>query len=163
MFYKTMNSSFQPVTMMQTLKNYYCVSDITRFFFIRLRCFSICFFYVNMDTFDRCAPVSCRTAAIRRRHRLRKYVDLHRMHRRGAPLAMPIVQTCSYPYLRLFLPCLTQNKNLEQKVKASMATSLHRVAFIEHFIIIIGLSELHLYSPNWRHYTLSGFTPAFSD
>ncbi len=147
MFYKTINSSFQPVTMMQTLKNYYCVSDISSFFFYSIALFFHCFFYVNMDTFDCCALVSCRTAAIRIRHRLRKYVDLHRMHRRGAPLATPIAQTCSYPYLRLFLPCLTQNKNLEQKVKASMATSLHRVAFIEHFIII-GLSELHLYSPN---------------
>ncbi len=53
------------------------------------------------------------------------------------------------------------NKTLEQKVKASMATSLRRVVFIEYFINI-GLSEPHLYSRT-DPITLSGFTAAFSD
>ncbi len=47
----------------------------------------------------------------------------------------------------VFLPCLTQNKTLEQKVKASMETSLHK-AFIEHFII--WLSEQHIYSQTFQ-------------
>ncbi len=47
------------------------------------------------------------------------------------------------------------NKTLEQKVKARMASLLHR-AFIEHSIII--LSEPHLYS---RTNALSEFTTAF--
>ncbi len=53
------------------------------------------------------------------------------------------------------------NNTLEQKVMASMESSLHRVAFIEHFIII-GLSEPHLQSRT-DAITLSGFTAAFSD
>ncbi len=57
----------------------------------------------------------------------------------------------------VFLPCLTQTR-LEQKLKASMATSRHR-AFIEHFIIM-RLSELHIYSQT-NAFTLSGFTTAF--
>ncbi len=48
------------------------------------------------------------------------------------------------------------NKTLEQKVKASIATSLH---FIEHSIIIRP-SEPHIYSRT-DAFTLSGFTTAF--
>ncbi len=50
------------------------------------------------------------------------------------------------------------NKTLEQKVKSSMATSLHR-AFIEHYIIILP-SEPHVYSCTVA-FTSSGFTTAF--
>ncbi len=48
------------------------------------------------------------------------------------------------------------NKTLEQKVKASMATSLH---FIEHSIIIRP-SEAHIYSRT-DAFILSGFTTTF--
>ncbi len=48
-----------------------------------------------------------------------------------------------------FLPCLTQTR-LEQKVKASMATSLHGV-FIEHSIIIRPSEHIYIYiESNWR-------------
>ncbi len=50
------------------------------------------------------------------------------------------------------------NKTLEQKVKASMATSLHR-AFIERSVIILP-SDPHIYSRT-DSFTLSGFTIAF--
>ncbi len=50
------------------------------------------------------------------------------------------------------------NKTLEQKVKASMATSLD-IEFIEHFIIIRP-SEPHIYS-HTDTFTLSEFTTAF--
>ncbi len=78
------------------------------------------------------------------------------MRRRVTPLATPIAWACSYPYLRLFFCHFNTNKTLEQKLKASMATtSLHR-AFIEHSIIIQP-SEPHIYS--WTYtFTLSGFT-----
>ncbi len=53
------------------------------------------------------------------------------------------------------------NNTLEQNLKASIATSLHRVGFIEHFIII-GPSEQHiLFIDETDAFTLSLFTTAF--
>ncbi len=49
-----------------------------------------------------------------------------------------------------------RDKTLEQKVKASMASSLH---FIDQYIIIQS-SEPHVYSQT-DSFTLSGFTSAF--
>ncbi len=73
------------------------------------------------------------------------------MRRCVTPLATPIARACSYPYLRLFSAMFNTNKTIEQKVKASMATSLHR-AFIERSVIIRP-PEPHIYSqPHWRLY-----------
>ncbi len=61
------------------------------------------------------------------------------------------------PYLyACFSAMFNTNKTLQQKVKASMATSRH---FIERYIII-RLSEPHVYSRT-DVFTLSGFTTAF--
>ncbi len=60
------------------------------------------------------------------------------MRRRITPLATPIARA-----KECFSAMFNTNKTLEQKVKASMATSLHR-EFIEHYIII-RLSDPHIF------------------